>query len=156
MKGKGIIQLWGEFIDLGWSRGEDNRDLKDLELFPKVFLRKWKGSWSIHYLPIGSILTIPAPWPSIWSEFYGWLGGKERLSTGVDPSVLEIFAKEMVNLVSQIDKDLCVGYKYEDFDASLDKCIMIGTNPWGMVCKDYWGIKLPRWTILDINGTKEI
>lgn len=157
MKSKGIIQLWGEFVDLvGWSRGEDKRDLKDLELFPKVFLRKWRGDWSIHYLPIGSVLIIPSPWPSIWSEFVGWLGGREWWNTGEKLSKLDIFAKEMINIVSKIDRDLCVGYKYEDFDASLDKCIMIGTSHWSTICKEYWDIKFPKWTLLDINGTKEI
>lgn len=159
MKSKGIIQLWGEFIDLGWSKKlwSDKRDLKDLELFPKVFLRKWQGAWTIHYLPIGTVLTIPPPWPSIWSEFVTWLGGDYYRSTEENNlSVLDRFAQQMIYITSQIDRNLCVGYKYEEFEAALDTLIGIGTGEWSRICKEKWELRFPMWTILDINGTKEV
>lgn len=160
MKSKRIIQLWGEFIDLGWSKKlwSDKRDLKDLELFPKVFLRKWQGSWTIHYLPIGTVLTIPSPWPSIWSEFVTWLGDENYWSSikEKNSSILDLFAQKMIYITSQIDRDLCIGYKYEEFEEALDTLIGIGTKDWADICKEKWEIRFPMWTILDINGIKEV
>lgn len=158
MKSKGIIQLWGEFIDLSYGGKPriDYRDLKDLELYPKVFLRKWKGEWTIHYLPIGTVLNIPAPWPSIWYEFVEWLSGREYTTDVLSSTVVERFAENMINVTLQIHRSLSVNYKYEDFEAWMDELVRIGTKPWRQIFLELWNIKLPSWTILDINGRKEI
>lgn len=168
MKSKDIFELLDEFLSLGWywdRKRELEKNLKDLQLYPGVWLRKYKGNWTIEYLPVGSRMEIPSPWPAIWSEFCVW-GGSRVMDWSEEVDIEEIkdnkllyFCYTFFKLVTYIEQELCnaspeFGNMWEE---EMEKLCEIGTKDFREWIEQEHNLKLQPWEIDNFeNGKKEI
>lgn len=163
MKSKGIVELWDEFLALGWN-GWNSKDtwntlLVDSELFPAVFLRRYEGNWVLHLLPIATKLIIPAPWPILWSEFNTWGGGRvvellKEKPENTEFSQLETFCLGFFQVVWHIEMGVCGTSKFgKIYEEQLGSLFSIGTEPFR---KWFSGEKLKPWILETIEDRKEI
>lgn len=157
---RSVIDVWTEFMELGWSGGiiKDEQRVKDLEVLPKIFLRKNSGVLSIHYLPIATILEIPAPWLSILGEFNVWIGGRidEVLEYSKTLSTINRFGYWLSLFGRSIECSLC-GINREWFLGDVISNLSdLGTEEWREWMMENWQLKLPNWTMNNLETSIEI
>lgn len=168
MKSKNILELFDEFLYLSWGRDkkkEQAEPLRDVELYSYVFLRKYKGDWMIEYLPVGTRLKIPAPWSSMWSEFFVWGGSQVQdwinsvREEEIKKSGLLYFCYTMFKILSYIEGEI---YRViSDFETKWEEeittIINLGTGEFRTWCKEEHNIILDPWIIENYeDGEKEI
>lgn len=68
------LELFKDFMSLGYVEGQRQGTLKDVALTSTVFLRKEYLGDTIHYLDDGSSLFIPWVWCDIFHQFYIYSG----------------------------------------------------------------------------------
>lgn len=164
MKNKEFEELWSEFLSLGWEGNDPkstwNTSLVDLQLFPKIFLRRWEGAWIIQFLPFATKLIIPAPWPLMWSEFNTWSGGSmvELLKSKLPiKSKVEYFGRIWFGIVSHIERKLCGSPEFEKiWEEELGKILTLGTRDFRTWMKEEHNIKLEPWIYENLEERKEI
>lgn len=155
---RNFCDIWDEFICLGYERRNIQSDrVEDLEIYPKIYLRKYKGIWKVYYLPISTILEIPAPWSSMWSEFCVWGGELVSIVQNLLPRTgIEKFGKYMTQWISNIEKGLCGSYKELVFEETLTTLLETGTYGFRKWMEEEYKIKLDPWKITSQFEIKEI
>lgn len=165
MNSKTFEELWSEFIALGWTgyynpKSSWNSSLVDIQIFPKIFLRRWEGKWIIQFLPIATKLIIPAPWPLMWSEFNTWGGGsmRELLKSGNEiKSKVECFGRIWFSIVTHIENKMCGGLKVKEiWEELLGKILTLGTSDFREWMKEEFDITLEPWIYENLEDRKEI
>lgn len=164
MKSKNPLELFDEFLSLSYDPVGLEKELYDLKLFPMVYLRKWEGKWTIHILPIGTRIMIPAPWPSMFSQFNVWGGGrvmdwiKENIKDWENFNPLLQFTITFYNFTRHIEREMCGSPEYEKiWEENMGNCMKIGTKLFRDWIKETHGEELKPWILENFeNESKEI
>lgn len=166
MESKNILNLFDEFLSLSWKEENGKDELKDSQIFPKIFVREYKGAWTVQLLPIGTKIIFPSPWPEMWSQFHVWGGSRvmnwwEEVKR--ERKILtnnQTFGINFFFLSSLMDSRYWENSRNqfeEMWEEKINSLFKIGTLGWRSWIKEEHGIELKPWILENFeNESKEI